>query len=345
MIFTIGKIASSIGAEFAGDPECEVNNLATLESAQTGQISFLSDRRYYRFLEHTQASAVILKREDVDVCPVSVLIVDDPYASYADVASLFYPKSEIVPGVHPSAIVSTSASIDSSAMIGAGVVIEDNVVIGARSFIDSACVIMSDVTIGSDTRLYPHTVVCHSVSIGNRVILHPGVVIGADGFGIIKNKGIWMKIPQIGTVIIGDDVEIGANTSIDRGALENTVIEEGVKIDNQVQIGHNTRIGAHTAIAGCAAVAGSAIIGKHCMIGGFSAIGGHLGIVDNVTVLGHSAVANSIKSSGVYSSAIPVIEAKPWRKIVARIRNLDELARKLLSLEKMTQEKMVQKNR
>ncbi len=333
MTCTLGKVASYIGAELTGDPGCEVSGLATLESAKPDQISFLSNRRYYRFLKKTKASAVIIKREDLDACPVSSLVVDDPYVSYARVVELFYPDPEIVPGIHPSAIVSQSASIDGSAAIGPNVVIEDNSVIGAGTYIDSGCVIKSDVTIGSNTRLYPNTVVCHSVSIGNRVILHPGVVIGADGFGIANNKGVWTKIPQIGTVIIGDDVEIGANTSVDRGALANTVIEEGVKIDNHVQIGHNVRIGAHTAIAGCAGIAGSTTIGKHCMIGGLTAINGHLEIVDNVVITGCSAVGNSIKSPGTYSSGIPVTEARLWRRIVARIRNLDKLGRRVVKLE------------
>ena len=333
MICTLGKIASHIGAELTGDPDFEISDLATLEFAKPGQISFLSNRKYYRYLKNTKASAVIIKREDMDDCPVFSLVVDDPYLSYASVVGLLYPDSEVVPGIHSSAIVSPSASIDSSAAIGPNVIIEDNAVIGAGTFIDSGCVIKSDVTIGSNTRLYPNVVLCHSVLIGSRVILHPGVVIGADGFGIADNKGIWTKIPQIGIVIIEDDVEIGANTCIDRGALENTVIEQGVKIDNQVQIGHNVRIGAHTAIAGCAAVAGSTTIGKHCMIGGLTAIGGHIEIVDNVIITGNSAVANSIKSPGMYSSGIPATEARLWRRIVARLKNLNDLARRVTKIE------------
>ena len=333
MTITLGKIASHVGAELHGDPDSVVNGLATLESAKPGHVSFLSNRKYYRYLRQTQASAVIIKRDDLDECPVSALVVDDPYLAYASVVSLFHPDHEIIPGIHPSAVISPSAKIDSSVQIGANVVIEDNSVIGSGTFIDSGCVIMSDVIIGSDTRLYPNTVVCHSVSIGNRVILHPGVVIGADGFGLANDKGIWMKIPQIGTVIIGDDVEIGACSSIDRGALENTVIEQGVKIDNQVQIGHNVHIGAHTAIAGCSGVAGSTTIGKHCMIGGMTAIGGHIEIVDNVVITAMSGVGNSIKSPGIYSSGLPATEARLWRRITARIRNLDELGRKITKLE------------
>jgi len=333
MTITLGKIASHVGAELHGDPDAVINGLATLQSAKSGQVSFLSNRKYCRYLRQTQASAVIITREELDECPVSALVVDDPYLTYASVVSLFHPDIENVPGIHPSAVISPSAKIDDSVTIAANVVIEDNAVIGSGTFIDSGCVIKSGVTIGSNTRLYPNIVVCHSVSIGNRVILHPGVVIGSDGFGIANNKGIWTKIPQIGTVIIEDDVEIGASSSIDRGALENTVIEQGVKIDNQVQIGHNAHIGAHTAIAGCSGVAGSTTIGKHCMIGGMSAIGGHLEIVDNVVIAGNSAVSNSIKSPGIYSSGMPAIEVSLWRRIVARIRNLDELGRRIVKLE------------
>jgi len=339
MTITLGKIASHVGAELHGDPDTAVNGLASLQSAISGQVSFLSNRKYCRYLRQTKASAVIITREDLDECPVSALVVDDPYLAYASVVSLFHPDSENIPGIHPSAIISPSAKIDSSASIGANVVIEDNSVIGSGTFIDSGCVIKSDVTIGSNTRLYPNTVVCHAVSIGDRVILHPGVVIGADGFGLANDKGIWTKIPQIGTVIIEDDVEIGACSSVDRGALENTVIEQGVKIDNQVQIGHNVHIGAHTAIAGCSGVAGSTKIGKHCMIGGMTAIGGHLEIVDNVVITAMSGVGNSIKSAGIYSSGIPATEARLWRRIVARIRNLDELGRKMTRLEKETRQK------
>ncbi len=335
MIFTLGKVAGHISAELHGDPECEVSDIAALQSAKLGQISFLSNRKYYRYLKQTKASAVIIKREDLEACPVSALLVDDPYLGFAGVVKLFHPDPEIIPGIHPSANVSSSAKVNSSASIGPNVVIEDNSTIGAGAFIGSGCVIQSDVSIGSNTRLYPSVVLCHAVVIGSRVILHPGVVIGADGFGIANNKGIWTKIPQIGTVIIEDDVEVGANTSIDRGALENTVIEQGVKIDNQVQIGHNVHIGAHTVIAGCVGIAGSATIGKHCMIGGCSAIGGHLEIVDNVIITGGSAVGNSIKSPGTYSSGIPVTEARLWRRIVARLRKLDDLGRKVTKLEEV----------
>lgn len=329
MILTLGEVADHIDAELHGDAKREVSGVSTLQSAMSGQIAFLSNRKYYRFLKQTKALAVIIKHRDLDDCPVSALVVDDPYLCFATVVKLLHPEPEIIPGIHPSADVSPSAKIDSSAAIGANVVVGDNSVINSGTFVDSGCVIQSDVNIGSNTRLYPNVVLCHEVSIGSRVILHAGVVIGTDGFGIANDNGNWAKIPQVGTVIIEDDVEIGANSSIDRGALENTVIEQGVKIDNQVQIAHNVRIGAHTAIAGCSGVAGSTTIGRHCMIGGLSAIGGHLEIVDNVVVTGNSAVASSIRKPGTYSSGLPVIESRLWRKIIARIKKLDDLARKI----------------
>lgn len=335
MTYTLGKVAQYIGAELYGDPECEVSTVATLQFAAPGQISFLSNRKYAHYLAQTRASAVIIEREYLDRCPVSALVVDDPYLAYACIARLLYPETEITPGIHPSALVSPSATIDSSAAIGPNVVIEDNSVIGSGTCIDAGCVIKANVKIGSHTRLYPNVVLCHSVSIGDRVILHPGVVIGADGFGIANNKGEWTKIPQIGKVIIENDVEIGASTTVDRGALENTVIEEGVKIDNQVQIAHNVHIGAHTAIAGCVAIAGSTSIGKHCMIGGMTAISGHIEITDNVVITGGSGIANSIKEAGVYSSGIPAIKASLWRRTVARIRNLDELGRRVSKIEEV----------
>ena len=205
--------------------------------------------------------------------------------------------------------------------------------IGERAYIGHGCVIEDGVNIGADSRLTANISICKGVTVGLRAIIHPGVILGADGFGIASHEGKWLKIPQIGGVRIGDDVELGANTTIDRGALDDTVIEDGVKIDNQVQIGHNTRVGEHTAIAGCCAIAGSVLIGKRCMIGGLSAIAGHIEIADDVVITGMSGVSNSIKSSGMYSSGLPVTENKLWRKNTARFKQLDELARKILRLE------------
>jgi UDP-3-O-[3-hydroxymyristoyl] glucosamine N-acyltransferase len=240
-----------------------------------------------------------------------------------------------VPGIHPSAIIDPSARIDPTAHVGARAVIEAGTVIGARSVVGPGCVVMSDVQIGDDTRLVASVTLCHDVKIGDRCLLHPGAVIGADGFGLAPDKGEWIKVPQVGSVAIGNDVEIGANTTVDRGAIEDTVIGDDVKLDNQIQIGHNVRIGAHTVIAGCTGISGSATIGQRCMIGGMVGIAGHLSICDDVFVTGLSLVSASIRKPGYYSSAIPVDETTRFRKNVARFGHLDELAREVRRLGKL----------
>lgn len=334
MAYTLGEIARHINAELTGNAGCEINSVASLQSAKTGQISFFADHRYRYRLKKTRASAVIIARDNIDICPVCSLVVDNPYLSYIKLLELFYPPANISPGIHSSAMVSPSAKIDSTVVIGPHVYIADNVVIGPNSLIEAGCVIQADVSIGADTHLYPNVTLYQAVSIGERVILHSGVIIGADGFGLVNAHGHWHKIPQIGSVVIGDDVEIGANSCVDRGAIDNTVIEQGVKIDNQVQIGHNTHVGAHTAIAACAGIAGSVKIGRCCMIGGATGINGHLEIADQVIIGGYSAVAKSIKSPGTYSSVIPVEESSLWRRLVARIKKLDDLAKKITRIEK-----------
>lgn len=334
MTYTLGEITRHITAELIGDTSCEINNIASLQSAKTGQVSFLVDRKYYRQLKKTRASAVIIARDNIDICPVFSLVVDNPYISYVKLLELFHPPANITPRVHSSAVISPSAKIDSTATIGPHVYIEDNVVIGRNSLIEAGCVIQADVSIGADAHLYPNVVLCKAVSIGNRVILHSGVVIGADGFGLFNDQGRWHKIPQIGSVVIGDDVEIGANSCVDRGAIDNTVIEQGVKIDNQVQIGHNAHIGAHTVIAGCVGIAGSVKIGQYCMIGGAAGIAGHIEIADQVIISGGSFVIKSIKSPGMYSSVITVEGVSLWNRLVARIKRLDDLAKKVAKIEK-----------
>lgn len=332
-IYTLGEIAEHIEAQLHGDHQCKISAVATLQSARAGQLSFLSNNKYRHYLSKTKASAVILQSAHRDNCLVDTLVVDDPYLCYAHIVKLFHPEPELNPGIHTSAVLSESSKIDSSAMVGAHVVVGENVTIGAGTFIDAGCVIKDNVTIGSGSHLYPNVVLCHSVSIGNRVILHSGAVIGADGFGFANDKGVWQKVYQIGTVIIEDDVEVGANSTIDRGALGNTVIERGVKIDNQVQVAHNVHIGANTAIAGCVGIAGSTNIGKCCMIGGGVGISGHIEIADHVTIAGRSVVTRSLKSSGVYSSVLPVEEVKIWRRIVSRIKKLDHLVKRINKIE------------
>jgi UDP-3-O-[3-hydroxymyristoyl] glucosamine N-acyltransferase len=330
---TLGEIAQAIDAELEGDPDCPISGVATLQHAVTGQLTFLANRRYMQFLSTTGASAVVLARDDRPACPVNALIADDPYLAYVKAVRLLQPEPAFSPDRHESAVIGDGAKIHPRSFIGAQACLGDGVTIDEHVYIGPGCVLEDGVEVGRDTRLVANVTLCHGARIGQRVLLHPGVVIGADGFGIANDSGNWLKIPQLGRVVVGDDVEVGANTTIDRGALEDTVIEEGVKIDNQVQIGHNVVVGAHTAIAGCVAVAGSVRIGKRCMIGGQSALAGHIDIADDVVITGMSGVSNSIKQAGMYSSGIPVTENKRWRRNIARFLHLDELVRRLKVVE------------
>lgn len=333
MSITLQEIAERINVELLGNPDCKITGVATLQNAQAGHLSFLSNRRYYRYLKTTSASAVIIAPQDKDNCPVNVLVSSTPYLSYVKAVRLLHPQQlfeqgiDVHASVHDDADISSTAYIGANAVIGAGAQLDDGVYVGP------GCVVAENVIIGKNTRLLANVTLCRQVRVGQRVIIHPGAVIGADGFGIANDDGQWLKIPQLGSVIIEDDVEIGANTTIDRGALEDTVIEQGVKIDNQVQIGHNTRVGAHTALAGSVAIAGSVTIGKRCHIGGASCISGHIDIADDVIITGMSGVTNSIKKAGSYSSGLPVMGNKVWRKNIIRFKQLDELARRLITLE------------
>ncbi len=333
MKYTLGEIATHIHAELHGDSGCEIHAVGTLENAGPGVISFLSNRRYLSLLRNTRAAAVILNATDREQCPVPTLTMDNPYLGFARVARLLNPDPAPEPGISPRAEVHSSAVVAPSASIGPHVTVCAGAVIAERVSIAAGCYIGEHSRIGADSRLYPNVSLYHNVTLGARAVLHSGVVIGADGFGIANDQGVWIKIPQVGGVEIGDDVEVGANTTIDRGALENTLVEDGVKIDNQVQIGHNVRIGAHTAIAGCVAIAGSTRIGKRCIIGGACGISGHIEIVDDVVLLGMTGVANSIREPGTYASGIPAMEVHTWRKnavsfkqlhlLNARIRKID----------------------
>lgn len=333
MEYTLHEIAEITGAQLHGDPDCKISGVATLQNAKAGMISFLANRRYYRYLKSTKAAAVILSPADKDDCPVNCLVSPDPYLTFVKAVRYLQPQASFTPGIDGSAIISGDVEIAATACIGANTTIGSNVKIDENAFIGPGCVIAENVSIGKDTRLVANVTICNDVHIGDGVLLHPGVVVGADGFGLANENGKWLKIPQLGSVVIGDGVELGANTTVDRGALEDTVIEDGVKIDNQVQIGHNVRIGAHTAIAGCVAIAGSVTIGKHCMIGGLSAISGHIEITDRVIITGMSGVSNSIKEPGVYSSGIPATDNKTWRRNAVRFKHLDEMAGRLKELE------------
>ena len=278
--YTLTEICAQLGGRVLGDGAVCISQISTLEHANSAQISFLTNSKYHAQLVTTLAGAVILGEADADATDLPRIISANPYAYFAKVSALLNPVPEVKPGVHPCAVIGEGAVIDPTASVLATAVIGTRVVIGAHTVIGEGCSIGDNVQIGSGVRLYPRVVIYHDCVIGDNLIAHSGVVIGADGFGIAMDEGRWIKIPQIGRVVIGNDVEIGANTTIDRGALDDTVIEDGVKLDNQIQIAHNVRIGAHTAIAGCVGIAGSTTIGKYCQIGGSAGILGHLKIAD-----------------------------------------------------------------
>lgn len=335
MSFTLGELAVRFGCSLKGDPDARVSRVATLEDAGSDAVTFLANPKYRRYLSTTRAGAVIVEPRLADACPGAALVSANPYATYARIATLLHPAPAADPGTHPSAVVDAFAQIDPTAAIGPRAVIEAGVSVGPRTVIGPGCVVMRGTRIGADTRLVANVTLCHDVSVGERCLLHPGAVIGADGFGLAPDRGEWLKVPQVGSVRIGNDVEIGAVTTIDRGAIGDTVIGDGVKLDNQIQIAHNVRIGAHTAIAGCAGVSGSTVIGQRCMIGGMVGIAGHLTICDDVMVTGLSFVSSSIRKPGYYSSGLPIDETARFRKNAARFYQLDDMARQLRRLRRM----------
>ncbi len=321
--FTLGELAVRFGLTLRGEPELKVRSVAPLSHAESGSMSFLANSRYRRQLATTQATAVLVSAEDAAHCPVAALIHPNPYLAYARIAALMHPVLSPAPGIHPGAVVSGRARIAASASIGPLVVVEDDAEIGERVLLGPGCIVQRGVRIGADSVLVSRVNLYPRVSLGQRCILHAGAVVGADGFGFAQNAGTWVKVPQVGSVRIGDDVEIGANTTIDRGAIDDTVVEDGVKLDNQIQVGHNVVIGAHTAIAACTGISGSTTIGQRCMIGGMVGFAGHLTIADDVVVTGCSLVSASIKKPGSYSSGMPTVETRLWRRMVAHLRRLD----------------------
>ena len=330
----LGRLAERLGAELRGDPDRVVRAIAPLGVAGEGDLSFLANRRYLNDLRTTRASAVILGPGDVDASPTAVLVLSNPYLGYAHAADLMADFPPAVPGIHPSAVVDPRADVSPEASIGPLAVIGSGARVGAGARVGPGSVVGPGAVVGDETRLVAKVTICRGVRIGARCLLHPGAVVGADGFGLANDRGTWVKIPQLGSVLLGDDVEVGANTTIDRGALQDTVIEDGVKIDNQVQIAHNVVIGPDTAIAGCVAIAGSVRIGARCIIEGAAMISGHLELADDVHVTGGSAVAKSITRSGVWSSGMPAQESHVWRKMWIRMQKLDDFARRLSRLER-----------
>ncbi|MCC7222001.1 MAG: UDP-3-O-(3-hydroxymyristoyl)glucosamine N-acyltransferase [Candidatus Contendobacter sp.] len=333
----LGEIAAAAAARLQGcNPATVITGVAPLSSAEPGQLSFLTHSRYRPFLATTRAAAVILAPADAVDCPAPALVAANPQIAYARAAALFEPAPETRRGVHPTAWVSPTAQVAVDAWIGPHCTVEAGATIEAGVIIGPNCVIGEQALLGAGTRLVAQVTICHRARLGQRVLVHPGAVIGSDGFGLaLDDDGRWLKIPQLGSVQIGDDVEVGANTSIDRGALEDTIIENGVKLDNQIQVAHNVQIGAHSALAGCVGIAGSARIGQHCRLGGGVGVAGHLEIADRVQITGMSLVAQSITQPGAYSSGLTVEPNRVWNKISARLRRLDELFRRLTALEQI----------
>ena len=331
---SLNKLAQITTSELRGNADLVITGISSLQSASKGDISFAIGRKYLPQLNNCNASAVILTPDLVTSYEGNVLINKSPYLAYAQIVATFYPQQSIPAFIHPSSVIDPSASISSSASIGANVVIGKNVRIADAAMIEAGSIINANCSIGKNTHLHANVTLYADSEIGENCIIHSGSVIGADGFGYAPNQGEWYKIKQIGNVIIGNQVEIGANTTIDRAALGSTHISDGVKLDNLIQIGHNVHIGEHTAIAACVAIAGSATIGKRCQIGGASAIAGHLSIADDVIITGMSMVISSIKSAGVYSSGMPVNDNRKWRKNIIRFSQLDKMAQKIRQLEK-----------
>lgn len=321
--YSISHLAELVGATIIGDPKTSISGLGALNNASEGDLSFLVSARYKHLLPHTNASAVILTKADSNECPSVSLVVDNPELAFAKIAALFDSFQKPNPGVHASAVIAKTASVHPSASVGANCVVGENVIIGPNTVLLSGVSINDHSVIGADCMVYSQVVVAHHVQIGDRVTLKSGAVIGGDGFGFAQTSQGWFKIPQIGGVTIHDDVEIGSNTCIDRGALSDTVIGRGVKIDNLVQIAHNVQIGENTAIAGCCAIAGSVKLGANCMVAGGTKIGGHLTICDGVVLTGNAMVTNSIKEPGMYSSGTGLLPSAKWRKMVVRLRQLD----------------------
>jgi UDP-3-O-[3-hydroxymyristoyl] glucosamine N-acyltransferase len=332
--FTLGQLSERLNAELRGDPELVISGLATLQDANPNQLSFLANAQYKKYLSETKAGAVLLHPAEAEGYGGNKLIIANPYLAYAHLSHLFDRKPCPQPGIHATAIVAEDAFVDPSASVGAYAVIESGACIDAGVTIGAHSVVGARSRVGEGGWLAPRVTLYHDVIIGRRVVIQSGAVIGGEGFGFANHQGKWEKIAQLGGVSIGDDVEIGANTTIDRGALANTVISDGVKLDNQIMIAHNVQIGEHTAMAACVGISGSTKIGRHCTIAGGVGMVGHIEVCDNVFVTGMTMVTRSINEPGAYSSGTAMQPAADWRKSAARIRHLDDMARRLQLLEK-----------
>ncbi|MCW8933919.1 MAG: UDP-3-O-(3-hydroxymyristoyl)glucosamine N-acyltransferase [Gammaproteobacteria bacterium] len=339
MSYKLKQLAELLDLTVQGDENVVINSVASVESAQQGDICFVSNAKYMHALRETNASAVIIKQDMLENTHVAALVVDNPRATYARIVDLLYPQQLPVAGIHPTASIHASAKVSDSASIGANVVVDANAEIADEAVIEAGCVIGRNSQIGKSTHLYPNVTVYYGCSIGEQCILHSSSVVGSDGFGFEFDKTEWLKISQVGGVRIGNKVEIGACSVVDRGALNDTVIEEGVKLDNHVQIAHNVHVGAHTVMSRGVGVAGSTKIGKNCIIGGMAGIRDNIEITDNVMITAMTIVSKSLKKPGSYSSTTPIDETKSWRKNSVRFRQLDSMAKRIRQLEKQINNK------
>lgn len=333
-VFTLGELAERLGATLRGAADRPISGLATLDEAGPLQLSFLANHKYRKLLSQTRAGALLLAPEDAQAYRGDALLLADPYLAYARLSHLFDPKPKAPSGIHPSASIAQDAIVATDASIGAYAVVESGVQIASGVTVGAHCFIGAGSVIGEGGWLAPRVTLYHDVRIGKRVVIQSGAVIGAEGFGFARDKDAWIKIAQSGGVLIGDDVEIGANTTIDRGALSDTRIGNGVKLDNQIMIAHNVEVGDHTAMAGCCGISGSTRIGKRCMIAGGVGMVGHIEVCDDVFVTGMTMVTRSITQPGAYSSGTAMQPTAGWKKSVARIRQLDDLAHRLQQMEK-----------
>ncbi len=334
MPISLGELAKRFRCELVGDPDVIIDAVAPLANAGSNSLSFLSGSAFKKQLSSTKAAAVILRAEDAPDCPVAALIHDNPYACYARMAAVIRPRPVDASGVHVSAVVAETASVANTAHIAANAVIEDRAVIGENSYIGPGTVVGPDCVVGNDCRLHANVTFVRKVATGDRCIFHSGSVVGADGFGNAMTDAGWVKVPQFGGVRIGNDVEVGSSTTIDCGAIEDTVIENGVRLDNQIQIGHNVHIGEHTAMASSVAVAGSAHIGKRCLLAGMVGVAGHITMCDDVIINGKGMVSKSITEPGAYASNFPIEGVRIWNRRVAIFRRIDKLLGRVSKLEK-----------
>lgn len=334
MAATLGELAGRFGLVLHGDPDVVIDGVGTLREAGPSELAFLANPRYRRQLADTRAGAVVLTAADAAECPVPALVAGNPYAAYARIASLLHPPPAVVAGVHPSAVVSTGARLGPGCSIGAQCYVGPEVVLGGGVLVGPGCVLNGEISVGEGVRLVARVTLTGRVVVGRRTIIHPGAVLGADGFGFAPDRDGWVKVPQLGGVRVGDDVEIGANTTIDCGAIGDTVIEDGVKLDNQIQVAHNVTIGRGTAIAAQVGISGSTRIGAGCLLAGQVGVAGHLEIADGVIVLGGTAVTSSIREPGEYSGLLPGTAAAKWRRTVARLHRIEDMHQRLKALEK-----------